>query len=65
MYNPVKLDLCLEPHFVLLALFFFFLNPDGIVKNWFLGKEVEFSGDGKTYSQSLHPGPLHSMANVV
>ena len=46
-------------------LFFFFLNPDGLVKNWFLKKEIESSGDGKTDSQSLHPGPLHSVADVV
>lgn len=44
---------------------FFFFNPDGLVKNWFLKKEIESSGDSKTDSQSLHPGPLHSMADVV
>ena len=35
------------------------------MKNWFLKKEIESSGDSKTDSQSLHPGPLHSMADVV
>lgn len=66
MWHSCQLDLCLEPDFVLLVLFFFFLkNPDGLVKNWFLKKEIESSGDGKTDSQSLHPGPLHSVADVV
>ena len=62
------MDLCLEPDFVLLVLFFFFFfffNPDGFVKNWFLKKEIESSGDGKTDSQSLRPGPLHSVVDVV